>query len=155
MWVATIDDAPELVRPVARHMRVWDRNEIFAMQPDDDLDRFTEMVQAFGPAAWVSGEGYEPICCFGAFQMFPGMFEMWMFATDSINIIGKSMTKAVRDVIVPHLFACGARRLECRTMEGHVEAQRWLETVGAKRESSARNFGRGGQTFHTYVWEMP
>jgi hypothetical protein len=148
-----MDEAPELALPVIRGMREWDRAEIFAMQPDDDLTRFTEMVQAFGPAAWISGVGYEPIACFGAYQAFPGLFEMWMFATDNINSIGKSMTKAVRDVIVPHLFACGARRLECRSMEGHVEAQRWLETVGARRESSAPEFGRGGQTFHTYVWE--
>lgn len=155
MWITTIDEHPEFVRPVARAMRAWDRDEIFAMQPDDDLDRFTEMVQALGPAAWVAGEGYEPIACFGAFQQFPGLFDMWFFATDNINIIGKSMTKAVRDVIVPHLFACGARRLECKSMEGHVEAHRWLEVIGARREASHPNYGRGAQTFHTYAWELP
>jgi hypothetical protein len=112
-------------------------------------------VQNMGPAAWVSGRDYEPICCFGAYQTFPGLFEMWMFATDNLSNIGKSMTTAVREVIVPHLFACGARRLECRTMEGHVEAQRWLKAVGARYESSAPNFGRGGQTFHTYRWDQP
>lgn len=154
MWITTIDEVPEFVRPVARNMRAWDRDEIFATQPDDDLDRFIEFVQALGPASWVAGEGFEPIACFGAFQLFPGLFSMWFFATDNINNIGKSMTKAVRDVIVPHLFARGARRLECRSMEGHVDAQRWLEVIGARRESSAPDYGRGGQTFHTYVWDL-
>ena len=37
-------------------------------------------------------------------------------------------------------------------MEGHVVAQRWLEALGAHRESTAYGFGRNGEDFHTYVW---
>lgn len=154
MWIVTLDERPDLLPHVARNMREWDRREIFATQVDDDLDRFIDLVALCGPAAWISGLGNEPICAFGALQMFPGLFDMWMFGTPSINKIGKSMTKMVRDVIVPHLFHCGARRLECKSMDGHKDAQDWLEVVGARRESSALEYGRGGETFHTYAWRM-
>lgn len=155
MWITTVDRHPELIMPVVRDMREWDRIEIFATQPDDDLDRFAALIPYMGPAAWVAGLEYEPIAVFGAFERFPGMWDMWLFATDSLNKIGKSMTSSVRRVIVPELFAAGARRLECKSMEGHVQAQSWLSLIGARREASHPEYGRGGETFHTYVWSRP
>ena len=51
------------------------------------------------------------------------------------------------------LWEGGAHRLECRSMEGHVEAQRWLETIGATREATLHGYGREGEDFHVYTWE--
>lgn len=40
-------------------------------------------------------------------------------------------------------------------MDGHIEAQEWLETLGAKREGTLKRYGRDGEDFHVYVWERP
>jgi hypothetical protein len=154
MWLKKLSENNQLADPVIAGMREWDRLEIFATQPDDDLNRFAQVVRfATGPTAWVAGYGDTPCAVFGATERWHGMFDMWFFATNDLYKIGKSVTKLVKTAIVPELFAAGARRLECKSMEGHIEAQNWLTVIGAKREASHPNFGRGGETFHTYVWE--
>ena len=40
-------------------------------------------------------------------------------------------------------------------MEGHTQAQDWLEVIGARRECTLSRFGREGEDFHVYVWEKP
>jgi hypothetical protein len=65
------------------------------------------------------------------------------------------VTKLIVRDIVPMMWDGGARRLECRSMEGHVEAQRWLETIGARREATLKAYGREGEDFHVYTWEKP
>jgi hypothetical protein len=156
MWVRRIDKCPELVLPVAQNMREWDRREIFATRFDNDPAALAANALQLGPIAWVSGLGDTPIAAFGCAQMWPGMFSMWLFATDDFGRIGISMTKLIVRSIVPMLFEAGAHRLEARSMEGHDDAQRWLEVIGAKREGGPlKSFGRNGEDFHTYTWERP
>ena len=146
----------EKVFSVSQFMRDWDRHEIFSTRwPEEDgLEAFVEDVMSTGPVSWVSGLD-EPIACFGCKPLWPGVWSMWLFATDRFPEIGLPMTKMIVRHIVPMLFANGAHRLECRSMEGHVEAHRWLEALGAKREGTLRRYGRGGQDFHVYVWDAP
>ena len=141
---------------ISQFMRDWDRREIFATRwPfEDELHTFVDEVMASGPVSWVSGLE-EPIACFGCRPLWPGVWSMWLFATDRFPEIGLPMTKMIVRHIVPMLFANGAHRLECKSMEGHVEAQRWLETLGARREGTLRAYGRQGEDFHTYVWDNP
>ena len=65
------------------------------------------------------------------------------------------MTKLIVRHIVPMLWEVGAHRLEARSMEGHHDAQRWLEVIGARREGTLKGYGREGQDFHVYAWERP
>lgn len=152
MWFRDIDRAG--VAAVAARMREWDRREIFATRFGDDEEAFVDDVMASGPLAWVAGLGDEPIAAFGCRELWPGMWSMWFFATDSLTKIGLSMTKLIVRVIVPSIKSFGARRMECRSMEGHDDAQRWLKVIGANRESTLKGYGREGQDFHVYAWEM-
>jgi hypothetical protein len=52
----------------------------------------------------------------------------------------------------PHLLHIGFRRAECRTMEGHADAVRFLERLGFRRECLIRNFGASGAAFIQYAW---
>src|SRR3546814_13479854 len=76
---------------------------------------------------------------------------MSMFATNEISNIGLGLTKFVARRMIPGLLDQGAHRLEARSMDGHVDAQSWLETFGAAREATLYGYGRGGEDFHVYV----
>lgn len=151
MWIDQISARPELVAPIALAMRDWDRREIFATRRDDDPLAIAAECAAMGEVAWVAGLE-KPIAAFGCFQQWPGVWSMWLFATDEFRRIGIQMTKLIVRSIIPMLFEAGAHRLEARSMEGHEDAQRWLEVIGAKREATLHGYGRDGQDFHVYTW---
>jgi hypothetical protein len=152
MWLERANDRPGLVASVAANMREWDRREIFATRHDSSVAQLAEDALACGPVSWVAGQGDTPIAAFGCAPMWRGVWSMWLFATDDFGRIGISVTKLVVRSIIPMMFDAGAHRLEARSMEGHVDAQRWLEVIGAKREATLRGYGRDGDTFHVYAW---
>jgi hypothetical protein len=139
---------------VISNMREWDRREIFATRTEDDDIRLLEDVLALPAPAWMASKG-EPIALFGCVPLWPGVWSMWFFATDNLHQIGIGVTRVIIKAIVPMLWEGGAHRLECRSMEGHTQAQDWLEVIGARRECTLRRFGREGEDFHVYVWEKP
>jgi hypothetical protein len=154
MRVSSLHENP--VRHIIQNMREWDRREIFATKfYGMEEEQLLEAVMGVGPVAWVAYNDLEPVATFGCAPMWPGMWSMWFFATDSLPKIGIGVTKLIVRDIVPMMWDGGARRLECRSMEGHVEAQRWLETIGARREATLKAYGREGEDFHVYTWEKP
>lgn len=154
MWLEKALDHPLTVRRVVANMREWDRREIFATRLDESDDGLLREIAASGPVSWVAGKE-RPIAAFGCSPMWPGVWSMWFFATDEIHQIGISVTKLVTRYIVPMLYEAGAHRLECRSMEGHHDAQRWLEVIGASREGTLHGYGKSGEDFHVYVWRRP
>lgn len=153
MWVERATDRPDLVRCVIDNMRAMDRAEIFATRRDDCDDQFEADVCAAGEISWVAGDGILPIAAFGCAPLWNGVWSMWLFATDKFGQIGISVTKLVTRTIVPMMIEAGAHRLEARSMEGHTDAQRWLEVIGAKREGTLKAYGRDRQDFHVYAWD--
>lgn len=153
MWLKLAKDAPDELRHIAHNMRAWDRREIFATRIDDSADALADEAMHLGPIAWVAGRA-EPIAAFGCAPMWNGVWSMWLFATDNFGQIGFSVTKLIVRTIVPMMKDAGAHRLEARSMEGHTDAQRWLEVIGAKREGGPlKGYGRDGQDFHVYTWD--
>ena len=144
----------ETVGWVAANMREWDRREIYATRLDDSVDAFVSDVMRAGPIFWTAGIEL-PIAVFGVAPMWRGVWSMWFFATNEIDKIGLGATRLIVRDIVPMMWGLGAHRLECKSMEGHTEAQRWLATLGARRESTQARYGRNGEDFHTYVWDRP
>ena len=153
MWTIQAQKEPELVSYVARNMREWDRREIFATRVDDDPENLVHDVARCGPITWVAGRDSDPIAAFGCAPLWPGVWSMWLFATDKFGDIGISMTRLVTKAIVPMMIEAGAHRLEARSMEGHTDAQRWLEVIGARREGTLARYGRNKEDFHVYAWD--
>lgn len=136
---------------VAQRMREWDRREIYATQWTDDPVDLTATVMACGTFSWVCGLD-RPIAALGALPIWPGVWSVWMFGTDEVPRIGLSLTRFARRSMMAALLESGAHRAECRSIEGHEDAQKWLESLGARREATHRMAGRNGETFHTYAW---
>lgn len=142
----------ETVLFVARNMREWDRKEISATRWDDSPEALTEDCLRIGACGWVLGLE-RPIVAGGCWERWPGVFSMWMFATDEVRQIGLSMTKFVKRTIIPIVME-GAHRLDAHSMVGHEDAQAWLTTIGARREfpEPTRGYGKNGEDFYSYVW---
>jgi hypothetical protein len=140
-----------IVHWIARNMREWDRREIFALRWDDDPRGVAESACQSGDTSWAALVDGIPAVAWGALPMWPGVWSMWAFGTDNFPHACLKVTRMIRRVIIPALVSAGARRAQAYSMAGHDDAQRWLESWGAKRESTAPGFGRGGEDFYLYV----
>lgn len=54
----------------------------------------------------------------------------------------------------PSLLSLGFERAECRTLEGHADAIRFLERLGFVRECRVPHFGATGASFVQYAWRL-
>lgn len=136
---------------IARNMRAEDRREIMANRWGDDEAELVEQCLQGGAFAWVVGLD-EPIAAIGAYPLWPGVWSVWMFATDDFPRIGIRLTRWVRRVMIPALRDSGCHRAECHSIEGHRVAHRWLESLGARHEATLRCYGREGEDFRVYSW---
>ena len=141
------------VHHVVHNMRAKDREEIFATQWSEDPWTFGNQVLRFGDFGFVlHAEDGEPVVCCGAVPMWNGVWSVWMFATDRFDEIAMSVHRFGRRVFFPSLDAAGWHRLECRSLENHEVAHRWLEVLGAHKESLVANYGKNGESFLVYCW---
>jgi hypothetical protein len=136
---------------VAERMREWDRREIMATRWTEDPGEVAADAALGGPFGWVAFLGEEPVAVIGAGPLHPGVWQVWMFASDKFSKVRFSMTRFTKRVIIPAMRRSGAHRAECRSMVGHVEAQRWLESFGARCEAVLAGYGRGGEDFLLYA----
>lgn len=136
---------------VADRMRDDDRREIFATRWADSPSQLAVDCLAAPGFKWVAHDD-QPIAALGAIPRWPGVWSVWMFATDEFPRIGATLTRFVRRRMIPMLLEAGAHRAECLSIEGHDTAHRWLEFLGAKRSEPIMGLGKSGETFYCYSW---
>ena len=139
---------------VCRHLRAQDRAEVLATHWTTDPSELAQPIaMSRQELSWCFlGLDGEPIALLGAHQLWPGMWAPWAMATPRFEEIGWSVTRFVKRTMIPRMVELGFNRAECRTLETNVQAQRWLERLGAVRESENPRVGRDNQTFYTYVF---
>ncbi|MBN9347259.1 MAG: hypothetical protein J0I48_13835 [Devosia sp.] len=146
--------APPLedVHWVALRMRDRDREEIFATQWTDDVVELVEAVRASGTFRWGVYIGSRPVAMIGAAPRWPRVWNAWAFGTDEWPRVVKTVTRHVRDFMIPGLHNAGAIRVDATALESHTDARRWLTALGATPGMPLANHGKDGQTFVTYSW---
>lgn len=136
---------------VARNMRELDKREIFGLQGVGD----PLMLAHFALHAdfkYVGLYDKEPVVAFGAQQMWPGVWTIFMFATDDFQKVGKHAMRFMKKHLVPDVMACGAHRAQCYSAAYHTEAHEFLVRMGAKVESRLEKFGKDGSDYYLFVW---
>jgi hypothetical protein len=142
------------VRAVARGMRDADRREIFALRFDDDADRLAKeacLFSRFGAVACWDGA---PVAVLGAAEATPGVFEVWLFATDAWPEVAVTVARWVLQVLKPALLAAGGHRAQCLSLAERHDAHRLLEHLGFVREATLKERGRAREDFHLYAWRI-
>lgn len=147
---------PEGVRHVTLNMRAKDAEEIFATQWSDDREAFASSIMKCGGFGYVlHADDGEPVVAGGAVPIWPGVWSVWMFATDRFGEVAIATHRFAKEVFFPILNDVGYVRLECRSMASHTVAHRWLESLGGHREAVVSSYGKDGQNFILYCWTKP
>lgn len=142
---------------IARNMRAADKEEIYATRWSDNPNQLVDdcMAVAALPTSYTVMAGLEkPIAVLGAVEPWPGVWDVWLFATDDFKKIAFSMTKHVRKVFIPTLLERGMHRAHCRSIATHTENHEWLYNMGARQDATrpCRGWGKNGEDFLMFEW---
>lgn len=138
---------------IARNMRDSDRREIFATRFDNDIASLVTDLLASDPLGGIMlTQDGAAVAAIGASEMWPGNWALWMFATDRWPEVAMEATRFARGTLQRALLGLGGRRAECRSIDGHFIAHRWLGRLGAEAEAVYPGFGRNGETFIGFVF---
>ena len=136
---------------IARRMRKRDAEEIFPLtwsgRPED-----LAVASVAGGISTVALSGDVPVAAWGAIEGRPCFWNVWMFATDRWPEVALSVTRHINREMMPAMINAGAVRADCWSMEGHDDAHRWLELLGAVREASLEDYGANRKVYHCYSW---
>lgn len=149
MWRKDLNFAD--VDYIAKNMGEDFRKEIYATRWNDDPSSIVEQAMVGGEFGWVCGLE-RPIAAIGATPVWPNVWQVWMFATDELPKIRFSLTRFVKQVMIPAMKKSGAHAGHCYVNEEFGSAQGWLEYLGAQKGGPMKNFGRNKETFFMYSW---
>jgi hypothetical protein len=141
---------------VAARMRESDRREIFAMMWDrDGAEQIADNAYYLSRHRWVAYWNTKPAAALGIMQMWPRVWQVWMFGTDDFPRVAGRLIAHCRPRILQTLSDLDALRVEAKSMADHKEAHRFLRRVGGHHEATLRNYGKNGEDFHVYVMLPP
>jgi hypothetical protein len=138
---------------VARRMRAADRLELEAGLWDASPEAIAHGMSAPGRIALACGRARAEAVV-GIAWRAPRLVEVAMIATDAFPRIALPLTRHVRRALMPALLARGVIRAECRSIEGHVAAHRWLLALGAAPEAMLDDCGKGRERFVLFAWTL-
>lgn len=147
----TIDTATEAdIRFVAEHMRERDVEEFMAVSRAESREELVGLLAAQyagRPDAICARLEGEPVCIGLTIETRPNVITLGFFATDKFPAVAMRVTKFVRRLFDQYEHA-GVHRFEAVSIDGYMEAHRWLGLLGLFPESGVlRKFGRGGEDF--------
>jgi hypothetical protein len=164
----------EAVGQVLYNLRAADRREIEATVHRFDSRALAEATCAcrlgfvaavedppspmgYGGAGPPSPEGYggaslTPIAVLAAGELWPGVWQLGLFATPRWPEVGGAVTRFARRWLEPRLRALGAHRAQAFSLADHDDAHRWMLRLGARCEATLAGWGRGGEDFKVFVW---
>ena len=138
---------------IAKNMRASDKAECEATQfHEEGAETLALEHAACVPTAWCARLDGEPVALVGATPSHPGVWSVFMFATDKFPRVGLQMTKFVIRRMMPSLRAAGAHRAHCFSAASHHHAHAWLRLLGATEEATLRRYGRDGSDFKVFSW---
>lgn len=145
----------EDIRYIAEHMREEDKKEIFATQYSDDAYDFTQKIASVSNCSWVAKVDDEPVALVGAFPMWPGVWSVFMFATDRFCDVRILVTRHIKRIMIPAIVKSSGLHLGfCHSLSTHTEAHRWLEYLGATKELELKDYGKNKETFFMFAWRF-
>jgi hypothetical protein len=141
---------------VTEKMRAKDHEEIFATRTGYDPVAIANEVMFAGEHKGVAFIAYnsdeQPVCVFGGYQKWQGVWDMFMFATDEFQTVAIEVTKFMKQRLIKMILATGAHRAECMSLATHKEAHQWLEFFGFSDEGVRRCWGKNKEDFICFGW---
>jgi hypothetical protein len=145
----------ENVLHVAKNMREMDKEEIYATRWSDKPEDLARDAMLIPQMCWTAHKEDRPVAAFGAIPIHPGVWTVWMFATDEWPAVSLLVTRHIIKRMIPTIRRRDDsvfKRAECRSHHLHHVAHRWLEYLGASKESTAYRYGKNGENFFVFAW---
>jgi len=137
---------------VCEDLRPEDHAEILATRYEDQIAPDTAAVLASrSHIAYEARWNDIPVAIYGAVEKWPGVWSVFLMATDEWRHVALSVTRHALREGLPAVWEAGAHRLECASIETHPIAHRWLERLGFSCEARLPGYGRQGETFLSYA----
>ncbi len=137
---------------ILSNLRPLDRLEVAATSFSEDPMRQAKFLQHMGDFQWTAYWGDTPVATVGAIDRWPGCWNMWCVATEDMPRVVLSVTRHMMRTMLPAMTELGMRRCDSQALADYETTHRWLEFMGARRESTLENWGKNGETFVSYVW---
>jgi GNAT superfamily N-acetyltransferase len=143
---------PDEIAAVCAHLRARDREELaaYGWTPDDALHAFRQ--RAVLSRVFCDGEGAQALIAFHA--VTPACLAASLMATDRWPHVARRAYRWGHVTAKPFLLSQGFMRAECRTLDGHADAIRFLERLGFVRECHVPLFGARGAAFIQFAWRL-
>jgi hypothetical protein len=141
------------VEAIARAMRVSDAREIWATRWNENPTALAREVVRWSRigAVAAAGDG-TPVAAIGGVEGWPGVWQVWMFATARWPEVALGTTRWARRSLMPALLAAGVHRAECRSLAENEASHRWLTSLGARAEARHVGYGKNREDFITFAW---
>lgn len=143
----------EAVKYVAWRMRDADRIEISAMMHKLAPDELAHHIVARCKHGFVVGTE-EPIAVAAANEVWPGRYEVMMFATDKWPKVALSATRQIKKKVIPAMLKDGLKLAFCFVHAEHKIAYDWLISLGFKENNALPEWGKNGEEFKLMVWRQ-
>jgi RimJ/RimL family protein N-acetyltransferase len=149
------DIDPVTVEHIALHMREADRREVMGTRPYDNQAMFGReaytVLRNFGRGRVVWHRG-QPVAVIGFWEQWPGVWSAVLFATDDWQHVAAAAVAWFRTTGRELREELGAHRVEVASHIQHWQAHRFLRALGAKPESTLRQYGKDGSAYIRFVW---
>lgn len=148
---------PEGLWYVMNHLRAHDMREARAsLIVHNDVPTACErMWHAPGQKFECRTQDGVPSVIGGFSPIWPGLCAGWLWGTYNWPKVALEVTKFVKHAILPGLEAAGFHRVECRTLKGNTETERWLRLLGFQEEAVTAQFGQGREDFILFARTAP
>ncbi len=140
------------VRYIFNNLRDSDRAEISATSWDEDCEHWAAGLIGIGNCGFVVRHGLVPTICIVAVPTWPGVWSVGCFGTNDFHHVARPFTRWIHQTFKPILLDAGAHRVECRAMASSSETNLWIESIGMKKESDLKAYGKNGEDFICYAW---
>lgn len=154
-----IDPAsPASVRAVADAMRARDVVEFSATSFAADRKALTDdlVLRYAGLAGAICASDDDgPVAIGATIEARPNVLTLLFFSTDRFSSIAFGLTSFIRRRLFPAQKAAGVHRIECVSIDSHVDAHRWIKILGLEQEAVMPGYGRAGETFLQFAWTAP
>lgn len=146
---ATLRDATY----VLWHMRPADEVEVMCQMPEgaDRTEIAYGLLMSDGASFAIRRNG-TPVAFFGTAPMNAGTLSIWALGTKAIPRVVPVINRFMTQEHLPRRIAEGYHAMEARSHADHVEAHRWLRSVGAEAHGPAFEFGRDREKFLLFRW---
>jgi len=142
----------EAVGEVLYNLRAADRREIEATVHRFDSAALARATCGCRLGFVAAADDLTPVAALAACELWPGVWQLGLFATPRWPEVGRSVTRFARRWLGSRLDALGAHRAQAFSIAGHEEAQRWMLRLGARCEATLAGWGKGGEDFKVFVW---